>query len=447
MKKIMYKIVLLSVSATLFTGLLVGISLYYFIDNIFTTQIKKNTDLLYENFDRVIVYEVNTVISLLEKIKSMEDKGELTKEQAQDFAKKIIRDLRYEKEGYFWIDDYDGNNVVLLGKAVEGTNRLNLQDVKGKYLIKELIEKARAGGGFTDYWFPRPGDTAAAPKRGYSKAFEPYRWVVGTGNYIDDIEKINNQNVEKANKEKAEISFYIVAILLITIAIVIVLSILLSKKISNPIVEITNAAKELSKGRMVDNLQVKTKDEVLDLANAFNLMKSKISKVIEETRALAKAASDGRLDYRAKAQEFEGSYKDIVEGINQAIDNLIRPLNVTAEYIDRISKGDIPPKIEEEYRGDFNEIKNNINQCIDAINLLLKDTYELVDNATEGRITYRANGIRHLGDFRRLIEGINATLDRLVGLIDNMPVPVQIVDRNNNVLYRNNTNESLIKNL
>jgi methyl-accepting chemotaxis protein len=68
---------------------------------------------------------------------------------------------------------------------------------------------------------------------------------------------------------------------------------------------------------------------------------------------------------------------------------------------------------------------------------LIRDTYELVDNTSEGKITYRANGTRHLGDFRRLIEGINTSLDRLVGLIDNMPLPVQIVDRNNNVLYKN----------
>jgi len=433
----MHKIVLLSVAATLFTGLLVGISLYYFIDNIFTTQIKKNTDLLYENFDRVIVYEVNTVISLLEKLKQLEDNGEITKGQAQDLARKLVRDLRYEKEGYFWIDDYDGNNVVLLGKPVEGTNRINLQDVKGKYLIKELIEKARSGGGFTDYWFPRPGDTAAAPKRGYTKAFEPFRWVVGTGNYVDDIEKINQDNIAKANKEKAEISLYVIVILLLTIFIVTILSILLGKKISKPIVDVTEASKELASGKMVKNLEVNTKDEVYELAKAFNNMKSKIKNVIEETQLLAKAANDGRLDYRAKVSDFEGSYKDIVDGINQAFDNLIKPLNVTAEYIDRISKGDIPPKIVEEYKGDFNEIKNNINQCIDAINLLIKDTYGLVDKATEGRLNERADASRHQGDFRRLVEGINATLDRLVGLIDNMPLPVQIVDGKNNVIYSN----------
>ena len=47
-------------------------------------------------------------------------------------------------------------------------------------------------------------------------------------------------------------------------------------------------------------------------------------------------------------------------------------MNVSAEYVDRISKGDIPPKITDEYKGDFNEIKNNLNACIDAVKPLLR---------------------------------------------------------------------------
>ena len=53
--------------------------------------------------------------------------------------------------------------------------------------------------------------------------------------------------------------------------------------------------------------------------------------------------------------------------MNETLDAVIGPLNVAAEYVDRISKGDIPPKITDSYNGDFNEIKNNLNTCIDAV--------------------------------------------------------------------------------
>ena len=77
--------------------------------------------------------------------------------------------------------------------------------------------------------------------------------------------------------------------------------------------------------------------------------------------------------------------------MNETLDAVIGPLNVTAEYVDRISKGDIPPKITDTYHGDFNEIKNNLNTCIDAVNALIADA----EHAGEG------GGRGPAGDARR----------------------------------------------
>jgi len=275
-----------------------------------------------------------------------------------------------------------------------------------------------------------------------------------TNLYIEKISEIIRYETEEFNKtakqseELYEAQLRTMIILgVLAILVTIFISVYLTKSITTPIRKAVDAANKIANGFMDVDLEVKTKDETSDLLNSMKIMRNNIKSLVEEIHKIEIAAINGHLDSRGREDEYNGEYKNIIKGLNETLDAIIKPLNVTAEYIDRISKGDIPPKIVEEYRGDFNEIKNNINQCIDAINLLIKDTYELVDNTSEGKITYRANGNRHLGDFRRLIEGINATLDRLVGLIDNMPVPVQIVDRNNNVLYRNNTNESLIKNL
>ncbi|MGC8795201.1 MAG: PAS domain-containing protein, partial [Bryobacteraceae bacterium] len=80
-------------------------------------------------------------------------------------------------------------------------------------------------------------------------------------------------------------------------------------------------------------------------------------RVSKEIMRLVEAARDGRLSERGKADQFEGNYRQLVEGINLLLDALIAPLNVAAEYVDRISKGDLPPKITEEWRGDFAEVK------------------------------------------------------------------------------------------
>lgn len=450
MKKIMYKIVLISVGATLLTGLLIGLSLTFFIDNIFEKQIETSSKQLYNNFDRVAKLEVETVISLLTKVKAMGDSGELSQEESLKLAKNLVRELRYDKEGYFWIDTYDGTNVVLLGKPSEGKNRLELKDVKGNYLVKEIIKQGRNGGGYTDYWFPKAGDPTPYPKRGYSKAFEPYQWVIGTGSYVDDIEKINSEHRAEAAQEKADIRNKSLMILFVTILVMILISIYLGRRISKPIVELTLASENMAHGIMIEDIEITTKDEIKNLAQAFNLMKSKITAVINETQSLSNAAKEGQLHYRANADDFEGSYKAIINGINDSIGNLIRPLNVAADYIDRLAKGENPPKIIDNYSGDFNKIKNNVNSLIDAtitasqiaidisngnlnnkvvprseedelmkalkvmtdsIKSLADDAQNMSANAVKGELEFRSDVTIHKGDFRKIVEGLNATLD------------------------------------
>ena len=82
---------------------------------------------------------------------------------------------------------------------------------------------------------------------------------------------------------------------------------------------------------------------------------------------------EGKLATRADASKHQGDYRKIVQGVNEMLDAVIGPLNVSAKYVDQISKGDIPAKITDTYKGDFNEIKNNLNACIDAVNALVAD--------------------------------------------------------------------------
>lgn len=141
------------------------------------------------NYDTELKRQVDTAISLLDAAYGMYESGELTLAEAEKLGADLLRELRFGEDGYFWADTYDGTNVVLLGNATEGTNRINAVDEKGNSYMKMIIENGRkADGGFSEYWFPRAGETVPDPKRAYSRAFEPFGWVIGTGNYIDTID-------------------------------------------------------------------------------------------------------------------------------------------------------------------------------------------------------------------------------------------------------------------
>jgi methyl-accepting chemotaxis protein len=133
-----------------------------------------------------------------------------------------------------------------------------------------------------------------------------------------------------------------------------------------------------------------------------------------DANMLTKAAVQGKLDTRADATRHQGEYRKIVEGVNDTLDAVIGPLNVAAEYVDRISKGDMPAKITDNYNGDFNEIKNTLNACIDNINTLVVDANLLAKAAVEGKLNTRADATRHQGDYRKIVEGVNNTLDSVI---------------------------------
>jgi len=99
---------------------------------------------------------------------------------------------------------------------------------------------------------------------------------------------------------------------------------------------------------------------------------------------------------------------------------------VTAEYVDRIAKGDIPPKITDTYHGDFNEIKNNLNAAIDVMNGLLRETNMLIQATVDGKLQTRGNAQQFAGGWGELVGGVNKLIDAFVAPIN---VTAEYVDR------------------
>jgi methyl-accepting chemotaxis protein len=151
-----------------------------------------------------------------------------------------------------------------------------------------------------------------------------------------------------------------------------------------------------------------------------------LSTLIGEAVRLSQAAVAGQLQTRGNPELVSLEFRPIVNGVNETLDAVIGPLNVAAEYVDRISKGQIPEKITDTYNGDFNEIKNNLNQCIEAVNAMAADAAMLTKAAVEGKLATRADAAKHQGDFRKIVQGVNETLDAVIGPLN---VAANYVDR------------------
>ena len=140
--------------------------------------------------------------------------------------------------------------------------------------------------------------------------------------------------------------------------------------------------------------------------------------LVSEARRLRRAVEQGQLGIRGEAVRVQEEFRPIVEGMNAIMEAYARPIRVTAEYVDRLSRGDLPPKITEAYEGDFELTKRNLNTCIDAVNALVADATMLAAAAVQGELSKRADTDRHQGDFRRIVAGVNGALDAVVGPVD-----------------------------
>ena len=265
---------------------------------------------------------------------------------------------------------------------------------------------------------------------------------------------------------------------------------------------------------LADYRKIGKRSENDKLVPAFTSMMENVKALVDDTGILVDSAVQGKLATRADASKHQGDYRTIVEGVNRTLDAVIGPLNVAAEYVDRISKGDIPPKITDSYNGDFNEIKNNLNNCIDGlgglveaghilenmavndytkgtegqyqgifaktcasvntvrervlhvigivsrvsagdlsdladcrklgkrsendtlvpavtnmmenVQALVDDAEILVEAAIQGKLATRADATKHKGDYRTIVEGVNRTLDAVIGPLN---VAAEYVDR------------------
>ncbi len=289
------------------------------------------------------------------------------------------------------------------------------------------------------------------PEFGYlMTTFVPLKDASGKTTAMIGVDLSADAIINQAN----QLMYLLIAISVIGILAMIVVSRLLVKKlIIRPLKNIVEASDSLAAGDVNVNVARQSDDEIGQLAQAFQKMIENIreqanaaervangdlsveivpksdkdilsasllnviqelGKLSSETGSLIQAALDGNLSMRGNAEAFQGGYKDIIEGVNSVMDALVEPLQISAGYMERISKGDIPPLITEEYHGDFDTIKNNINTCIQAVNGLVEDINQLSANAIEGRLSYRAETDRHSGDFAKVIAGVNETLNAIV---------------------------------
>ncbi len=333
MRKIHLKIMLLVIAALLLLGTVLGTVSVMYINYIGKTNLEMLDRKLREDFDILAKSQVESAVKIVEKAYSRKDESGL--DYAMKEAKSYINSIEYGESGYIFIYNSKGITISMPDVSLEGTNRWDLQDSNGTYMVRDLIKAAMDGTGFTTYWYPKPGVKEASPKRSYSQYFEPLDWVIGTGNYIDDIDAIINEEIEKLKKKVISVLVILIAVDFALIFLASALAWFVGKKISNPIEYIAGEAAKIAGGDLSVKIKVKGNDETARLAESFNEMAVKlrgtILKIIDsadkinsnskEISSSSDQVATGASEQASSTEEISSSMEELTANIQHNSEN------------------------------------------------------------------------------------------------------------------------------
>jgi methyl-accepting chemotaxis protein len=250
--------------------------------------------------------------------------GELTLADAQQRARERLRHLAYGGQGYFWINDLQPAMVMHPKQpALEGRALTDYADPDGKRLFVEAVALCREKSeGALEYRWPKPGGTQPERKLSYLKAFAPWGWIIGTGVYMDTLDRALAGVTTAA----------LVAALLM--AIVAAGSMVLTvRSITRPLGSSVAFARQLADGDLTRNLELQRQDEVGVLAASLNQMSGNLQKLLGDVNDGVGSLTQSSEDLLAIAGNMAAGSEDTsqrVDHVAEATEQMSRGLNTVA---------------------------------------------------------------------------------------------------------------------
>ena len=332
MKQIKYKLIFVMVGLCAFMALVIGSYNIWSVINNKNIAVQEYRQVLKEQFDRNIRLETETAVSMIAAIYQQQQQGLLTEEQGKLQAANLLRALRFDNDSYFWADTTEGINVVLLGRNTEGKSRINDKDANGAFFIQDIIKSGmKDGGGYSDYWFPKPNEKDATPKRAYSLVFKPYNWVIGTGNWVDDIDKLVAKQEQVYNDGMKKDILFTSGLILVVLIGAAMVAWYMSRKISDPIIELSSIVREIAKGDLRNKLDIHANDEIGELGKDVNLMTSDLRNLITQLTVSVELLASSSEELTASAQQSAQAANQVAGSIVEVAEDAGTQLQVAEQ--------------------------------------------------------------------------------------------------------------------
>lgn len=285
-----------------------------------------------EGYDSEITSQVQAVLSILQSEYEKVQRGELSEDEAKHEASEIVRAMRYgdDGSGYFWIDDTD---YILVMHPIlpeqEGNNRYTLEDPNGTMIIQSIYSVCTGAekGGFNEFYFTKSDGVTVAPKRAYSAMFEPWNWMISTGNYIDDMEADMESIKSAIDKTGSRMEVVMVAAGIVIAVAAMFVAVIYGNIICAPLIKIQKLADRMAVGDLSSNVEIHSNNEYGRTGKALNDAQTQMVGLIGNIKNTS-------MDLENAVSNFSDNFSHMDESIQNvsiAINEIAQNINTQAE--------------------------------------------------------------------------------------------------------------------
>ncbi len=275
--------------------------------------------------------------------------GYLNLIESQEEALNGVKNLKYNVNDYFWINDREPKMIMHPNYSEEqkpewyAENGLaNYTDPDGKKLYVEFVKVCEENGqGFVDYYWTEPGkeDEKPVPRLTYVKLFEPWGWIIGSGIYIDDIDlMVEQKHIQKLELIKKDIILSGGALIIILL-IAVMLLILISDSLVKPIKRMVVITNGVAKGDFTQNVNIRSKDEIGKLASNLNTAIDNLKGIISSVKSSSSATHEMSESLSANTEQTSSAVTEIaanIESIKKQFSLLDSNISTSSTAVEQI---------------------------------------------------------------------------------------------------------------
>ncbi|UXL27163.1 methyl-accepting chemotaxis protein [Stenotrophomonas maltophilia] len=344
--------------------------------------------------------QVELSYGILQHYHRLAGTGELSEDAAKSAALQALEVMRAENDTYYF-NIYDTGYRLLMHpfrKDLVGKDMKDFRTDDGVRIYYDQVEAAKAGGGFVNYRWAKPGSKGEVEKVAYAGLFAPWNWVVSSGVYMDDVQR------------QALVFTAIMAISGgVLVLIVLALSWVIGNRIARPLKQATAVAEGIANGKLDSHIGPQPHDEPGRLLEAMSGMQQQLHAVIGGQREMARRHDAGELSYRIDASAFPGEYGLMVQETNTLVGSHVQTLHDVLDVVQQYAVGDLSRDIAR-YPGEKAAMTTTVDTVKANLGRINAEIKQLASAAAAGDFSQRGDAQRFDHDFRLMLENLNAMM-------------------------------------